>query len=225
MGRRAQYQPPQIRSEYRKINWYLPDDESEKRISEIVKFFTTNLKTSLIRVSLDEDTDAEKISFLADGQVAFRNGVFDFRKNDWLFKYTIIKIPQISNNIYIYPTEYIVQWYFNFDFDPFPIDINDFTLNDFLEFMKDWNKENRNYCFELLYNMSHDQNNKFSIGKFKHLCEILGYSLLQSFSQNFILLIGSGQNGKNSLFDGWFTNKLIPRPRSNSLDAIDYFCL
>lgn len=197
------------------------DDEAEKRISEIVKFFTTNLKTSLIRTSFDIDTDAEKINFLENGQIAFRNGVFDFRTNDWLFKYTITKIPEISNNIYTYPTKYIVQWYFNFDFDPFPLNINEFSIEDFLDFMKDWNKENRNYCFELLYNMSHDSNNKFDLKKFKHLCEILAYSLLQSFSQNFCLLIGSGQNGKNSLFDGCFINRLIPMPASNSLDDIE----
>jgi len=197
------------------------DDEAEKRITEIVKFFTTNLKTSLIRASFDFDTDAEKISFLENGQVAFRNGVFDFKKNDWLFKYTVINIPEISNNIYVYPTQYIVQWYFNFNFDPFPLNVNEFSVEDFLDFMKDWNKENRNYCFELLYNMSHDESHKFSIKKFKHLCEILGYSLLQTFSQNFVLLIGSGQNGKNSLFDGCFTNRLVPRPAANSLDEIE----
>ena len=35
------------------------------------------------------------------------------------------------------------------------------------------------------------------------------------------MLIGSGQNGKNSLFDGCFSNRVIPRPAANDLDAIE----
>lgn len=196
-------------------------DDVEKRIQEIVKSFTVNLKTTLIKVSLEDDGDAEHVKFLDDGQLAFRNGVFDFRKNDWLFKYDIIKINNLSNSIYMYDRQYIIQWYFNFDFDPLPIDINEFTLDDFIEFMKDSNSTNKNYCFELMYNMAHDVSHAFSKQRFKHLCEIMGYTTLQSFSQNFVLLIGSGQNGKNSLFDGCFTNRIVPRPSSNSLDEIE----
>ena len=49
----------------------------------------------------------------------------------------------------------------------------------------------------------------------------MGYTILQSFSQYFVMLIGSGQNGKNSLFDGCFTHRVIPRPASNDLDEIE----
>lgn len=196
-------------------------DATEKRVQEIIKSFTVNLKTSLIKVSLDEDSDSEKISFLEDGQVAFKNGVFDFRKNDWLFKYDIIKIPTLKNNIYMYDTRWIVQWYFNFDFDPLPININEVPLGEFIEFMREADKAQKNYCFELMWNISHDITHKYDFKRFKHFCEIFGYTLLQTFSQNFILLIGSGQNGKNSVFDGCFTHKLVPTPASNSLDDIE----
>lgn len=202
---------------------YFPvsNDEVEKRISEIVKAFTVNLKTTLIRVSLDENDGVDVVHLLDDGQIAFRNGVYDFYKNDWVFKYEIIKIESTGNYIYLYDSHYIIQWYFNFEFDPLPIDIKDTELIEFVEMMRELDVSNRNYCFELLYNISHDTLNRFSFERFKHFCEILGYTILQSFSQNFILLIGSGQNGKNSLFDGCFTNRLIPRPAANSLDEIE----
>lgn len=202
---------------------YFPklDDDVEKRIQDIVKSFTVNLKTTLVKVSLDDDSSEVKINFLEDGQIAFKNGVFDFRKNDWLFKYDVIKMPSLSNNIYMYDKKYIVQWYFNFNFEPLPIDINETPLNDFINFMIEMNKTNKNFCFELLWNISHDINHKYDKVRFKHLCEILGYSTLQGFSQNFVLLIGSGQNGKNSLFDGCFTNRIVPRPAANSMDDLE----
>ena len=42
-----------------------------------------------------------------------------------------------------------------------------------------------------------------------------------SFSQNFVLFVGSGQNGKNSLYDGCFTGRVVPRPAANDLDSIE----
>ena len=44
--------------------------------------------------------------------------------------------------------------------------------------------------------MSFNNADRFDKNRFKHACEILGYTILQTFSQNFVLLIGSGQNGK-----------------------------
>ena len=35
------------------------------------------------------------------------------------------------------------------------------------------------------------------------------------------MLIGAGQNGKNSLFDGCFTNRVVPIPASNDLESIE----
>ena len=196
-------------------------EEIDSRINEIVKSFTTNLKTTLKRVSLDKDSDANIVSFLPDGCVAFRNGVFDFIHNQWLFKYDIIKLDKLSNTIYNYDPKWIIQWYFDYDFESLDVDILHTDLSDFIEIMKEITKVNKNYCFELMYNMSHDIFHRFSLDRFNHLCEILGYTCLQSFSQHFVLLIGSGQNGKNSLFDGCFTYKMVPKPASNDMDSIE----
>ena len=196
-------------------------DELEERINEIVKSFTTNLKTVLIRVSFDKDTECSQVKFLPDSCIAFRNGVFNFKENKWLFKYNKIKIDKLSNNIYLYDPEYIITWYVNMDFESLDIDITKLSLNEFIESVKELDKENKNYCFELMYNMSFDYDNKFSFEKFQHLCECLGYLCLQSFSQHFILFIGTGQNGKNSLFDGCFTSRIIPQPANNDLNSIE----
>ena len=62
-------------------------DESEKRIEAIVKSFVANLKTTLIKVSFDKDTECAKVKWLPDGCIAFRNGVYNFRTDSWLFQY------------------------------------------------------------------------------------------------------------------------------------------
>ena len=71
---------------------YFPysSDETDSKINDIIKSFTANLKTSLKKVSFDMDADCEKINTIPKNCIAFRNGVFDFKKNDWLFKYDII---------------------------------------------------------------------------------------------------------------------------------------
>lgn len=197
------------------------DDNIDKTINEIVKSFTNNLKTTLIKVSFDEDTECTYVKFLPDGCVAFRNGVYDFKNDDWLFHYTKIKIPNLNNVIYLYDQNYIIQWYVNLDFEPIGININDFNTVDLVEFLKDLDKDSKNYCFELMYNMAHDYEDKFKYDKFEHLCQILGYLCLQSFSQFFVLLIGSGQNGKNSLIDGCFTSRIVPQPANNDMESIE----
>jgi len=204
---------------------YFPksSEEVDDRIQKIVNSFTANLKTTLRRVSFDNTADCDMIHQIPDSCVAFRNGVYDFKKNDWFFKYDITSIESLSNKIYMYREDYAVMWYLNYDFEPLPFDINTIPLKEFVEMMKAITEENstKNYCFELMYNIAHNQDDKFSLDRFTHLCEILGYTLLQSFSQHFVLLIGSGQNGKNSLFDGCFTNRIIPRPAANDMDAIE----
>lgn len=204
---------------------YFPkaSEEVDERIQKIVNSFTANLKTTLRRVSFDNTADCDMIHQIPDNCVAFRNGVYDFKKNEWFFKYDIITIESLSNKIYMYREDYAVMWYLNYDFEPLPININEVSLNDFIDIMKGITAEDstKNYCFELMYNISHNQDDQFSLDRFQHLCEILGYTLLQSFSQHFVLLIGSGQNGKNSLFDGCFTNRIIPRPAANDMDAIE----
>lgn len=196
-------------------------DESDERINDIVASFTKNIKTSLIKVGFEEETDGVRLRELSDSQVAFRNGVYDFKTNKWLFKYTIVVLPALCNKMYIYNSEYVIHWYFNFDFEPLDIDINEFSLEEFIDIIKGINATEENYCFELLYNMSFDINHKFDLKRFEHLCEILGYTVLQSFSQYFVMLIGAGQNGKNSLFDGCFSNRVIPKVAANSLDDIE----
>jgi len=200
-----------------------PSDEADDRINKIVASFTANLKTTLRKVSFDKTSDADLINFLPDGCIAFRNGVFDFRKNDWLFKYNVIKVPRISNSIYLYDPSYAIMWYFDYEFESLDIDLNKTSLNEFIDMMKVLTTQpgSRNFCFELMYNISHDINDKYSQDKFVHLCEILGYTCLQSFCQAFIFLIGTGQNGKNSLFDGCFTHRLVPRAAANDLDEIE----
>ena len=196
-------------------------DDTEKKIEAIVKAFVVNLKTTLIKVSFDKDSDCTHVSLLPDGCVAFRNGVYDFKNDEWLFHYDRIEIKNLKNIIYMYDQEYIITWYINIEFIPIGINVNEYSLEDLVSFLKDFDQDSKNYCFELIYNMSHDYENKFDIEKFKHMCEILGYLCLQSFSQYFVLLIGSGQNGKNSLIDGCFTSRVVPQPANNDMEAIE----
>lgn len=204
---------------------YFPkaSEEVDERINQIVKSFTANLKTTLRKVSFDNSSDSIIVKLIPDYCIAFRNGVYDFLHDKWLFKYSIVDVKKIANKLYIYDPSYIIQWYLDYDFEPLPIQITNTKLADFVDFMKSITKDpkTRNFCFELVYNMAHDEQDLFSMEKFEHLSQILGYLMLQSFSQYFIFLIGSGQNGKNSLFDGCLTNRLIPRPASNSLDSIE----
>ena len=198
-------------------------EEVDERVNKIVASFTANLKSTLRRVSFDKDSDATVIKMIPDECIAFRNGVYDFKNDKWLFKYDVISLKRICNKIYSYDPQYAIFWYFDFNFEPLPLKISDTRLIDFIEMMKSITKTpgQRNFCFELLYNIAHDDSDRFNLSRFEHLCEILGYTCLQSFSQFFVMLIGSGQNGKNSLFDGCFTHRVVPRPASNDLDAIE----
>ena len=198
-----------------------PSEEVDERIKDIVNSFSTNLKTTLKKVSFDADSDSEVVNLLPNNCIAFRNGVYDFLHSKWLFMYDIVDMPLLSNKMYMYDNKYIILWYINLDFEPLDIDIVNTSLEDFILFMKKFTSTNHNYCFELMYNMAHTYDNQFSLDMFKHLCQILGYTILQQFSQNFVLFIGSGQNGKNSLFDGCFTGRVVPRPAANDLDSIE----
>lgn len=202
---------------------YFPksSEEIDARIKDIVSSFVANLKTTLKKVSFDKDSDAEYVKLLPNTCIAFRNGVFDFYNNKWLFMYDILNVESLSNKIYMYDNQYIILWYINIEFEPLDLDIKNTTIEQFIEFMKEYVKISHNYCFELMWNMSHTYDDKFSLEMFKHLCQIIGYTILQSFSQHFVMFVGSGQNGKNSLFDGCFISKVIPRAAANSLDAIE----
>lgn len=209
---------------------YFPQksDEIDDRIEKIIKSFISNLRSTLIKVSFDKfDVDSKLVKYIPNTCVAFRNGVYDFWANDWLMKYEKIKIEEINNSIYMYDPQYIIEWYFNFDFEPIPeLSLKDMTLEDCYEVIKAIDgsatvEDEKILCFELMHNIAHDSSDRFDIGKFTHLCEILGYTLMQSFVEAFVMLIGSGQNGKNSLFDGCFSNRLIPRPSSIDMKTIE----
>ena len=75
-------------------------EEIDNRINDIVSSFTKNLKTTLKKVSFDTNSDSVIVSMLPDECIAFRNGVFNFRTNTWLFKYEMLKLNKLSNTIY-----------------------------------------------------------------------------------------------------------------------------
>ncbi len=202
---------------------YFPvsSEDIDDKISRIVSNFTQNLKTTLIKVSLDKDSDSVHVNYLPDYCCAFRNGVYNFKDNEWLFKYNITYIELLQNTIYQYDPKWIITWYINLNFEPFPININEVSLEEFVEMMKELTKVEKNNCFELLYNMSHDIEDNFSYEKFMHLCEVLGYTLQISFNQNFVIFVGNGGNGKNSLFDGCIINRIVPSPASNSIESFE----
>ena len=126
-------------------------DDSEKRIQDIVKSFTINLKSTLIKVSFDIDTDCTMVKFLPDGCIAFRNGVYDFKNDKWLFTYDKIKITNLNSTIYMYDQTYIITWFFNFDFQPIGININKFDVVELVDFLKGLDEDSKNYCFEFIF--------------------------------------------------------------------------
>lgn len=203
-------------------------DEALERINQIIKSFTTNLKTVLRTVSFydkpkinDEFDNSEivHIKNLPNGCVAFRNGVFDFRTNKFLFKYARTRMRN-GTDIVEYPLEYVVRFYFNFNFEPFDFSIMDFTLSEFEQALKELDETQRNLCFELVHNMSFDEMHRFSLPRFEHLCQIMGYMCCSTIAEQFAIIFGVGQNGKDSLFRGCFTAHIIPTPSALSLDNI-----
>ncbi len=160
--------------------------------------------------------------------VAFNNGVFDFKKNDWLFKYSVETVEVLNQRIIKYnDNRYVVYWFFNINFEPYPFSIYDMTIDDFRQLVRDTYKDDEvpmfknNLCFGLVWNMSHDADGKFSNEMFMHLCMIMGYMIYQPFADKFIMLIGNGQNGKNSLFDSCLKGCIMPQPSGVSLDSIE----
>lgn len=201
------------------------NDDVDLRIKQIIQSFTDNLKTTLLRVAFqwESQKNHKTIKQIPNSSLAFRNGVYDFLTDKWLFKYEKTLMESNTNLMYKYDNNYIITWYIDIDFEPLPFGLKNTTFKEFIEIMHVLTKEedSKNYAFELMYNMSHDINHKYSHRKMQHLSEILGYTLLQQFTQHFVFLMGSGQNGKNSLFDGCLTPFLVPKAAANSLDSIE----
>lgn len=205
---------------------YFPQitDEVLKRINEIVGAVTVNLKTFLRRVVFEGEQNVSGAVVrkrISKSCVAFSNGIYDFAKDEFVLKYNRIYVESINNTIVLYD-DYIVNWYFNFDFDPFPFKFSETSFEEFIDIMKQMDEAvGQNLCFELFYNMTHDENHKPSMPRMTHLSQILGYLIYPKFVQMFVMLLGSGQNGKNSLFDGCFSDKVVPKPVSNSIEEIE----
>ena len=115
-------------------------EEIDERIDKIVKSFIVNIKSTLIKVSFDTDSNAKVVNLIPDYCIAFRNGVYNFKDHKWLFKYETIYLKHLNNIIYKYDENYVIQWYFNYDFEDLGIDIESLSINDFVDFMKDYTK-------------------------------------------------------------------------------------
>ena len=97
-------------------------DEVFDRIAQIVARMTSNLRSTLKTITfkrdnLEDNPDLQYARFIPDGCIAFRNGVYDFSNTKWLFKYDKI---QLSTGLTLisYSKEYMVRWYFNYNFEP-----------------------------------------------------------------------------------------------------------
>lgn len=208
------------------LNKYFVDKNDDERfdiVKSIVNTFMTNLSTVLATVTFMKsactNTRMRYIQNLPNGCVAFKNGVYDFRNDCWFFKYDTIELDT-GLNLIDYSVDYIVRYYFNFNFEPLGIAVKDFELNDFVQAMRELDDVQPNLCFELVYNMSFNDSHQFDIKRFEHLCEILGYTCCSTLVQQFSLIFGAGQNGKDSLFHGCFSPHIIPRPSGVSLDML-----
>ena len=69
---------------------------------------------------------------LPDYCIAFRNGVYNFKDNEWFFKYDIVQLVGLSNKMYMYDPTYTILWYMNYDFEPLMFGINDLDIIDFI---------------------------------------------------------------------------------------------
>ena len=196
-------------------------DEILHYIKDVVNDLSNMLENNIINITFETgDISSKKVDYLPCYCTAFKNGVYDFKNNRWFMLYQVTKVNDLYNIIINYDYSYIITSYINIDFNPI-INIQEYEVEEIVKALKEITKEQHIYCFELLYNMAHNEYNKFDLNKFVHLIEILGYSVCYDFIQKFVILIGSGGNGKNSLFDGCLSSYLKPRPVNNNLDTIE----
>lgn len=213
-----------LKNRYFKVH----SDDVYDRINDIVKRYEKD-PTSYIRnyfYMSKSYSDTDKLKDIPPSCIAFRNGVYDFAKDDWLFKYTKVKIESLNQEIVNYDPTYVIFWYYNVDFEPMSdYSVSEMNLEDFVEGVRvltcPQGESHNNFCFELVWNMAHDEDGNFSMKKFTHLCMIMGYMLYQPFCDNFVILIGNGQNGKNTLFDSCVKSAIEPTPTGVSMDDIE----
>ena len=199
------------------------NDEVEEKINDIVNFFIKNIYNNVCYATVDykdEARDSIEFKSLPSSAVAFKNGVFDFKENKFIVKFERIKIPAIRNTMVLYP-KYIIMWSFNYDFEPYPINIMDTPFDEFLKILESQTQDKSMLTWQLFSNMCHDKLNNKTERKLQHFAEILGYTICTPFVQHFVMLIGEGQNGKNSIFDGAFSHFVEPAPAAAELDNIE----
>ena len=198
-------------------------DESQARIDKIVEYFCKNLYNNICYVTIDKDDPVKgslRLDTLPMSAVAFANGVYDFKENRFLVKYERIRVPEIANTLILY-NRYLILWYFNYDFTPFPIDINKISFEQFCATMKSQDQDKSTLAWQLFSNMCHDKSDRLTPQRMQHLAEIFGYTIAAPLVQSFVFLIGSGQNGKNSIYDGAFSHFVEPAPGQESIDSIE----
>lgn len=198
-----------------------------KCIDNILKRYKADPTSYILNLDYkSNEYGTKRVKDLPQTCIAFRNGVYDFAKNDWLFIYDKQIITENNQIIIRYPLDYIVYWYVDLDFTAIDgFDITQLTSQDFIDTIRaslcPKGSSQNNYTFELVWNMAHDSNDEFSLKKFEHLCKIMGYMIYQNFSNYFIYLVGNGQNGKNTLFDSTLKHYIKPTPTGQSLDDIE----
>lgn len=190
----------------------------------------------------DDGSKPKKLYRLPPSCVAFANGVWDFARGKWLFRYNVLPMPEMNSRLLDYePVDsqtakelglerecakgnpFCVMWYFkDGEFkELFDKSVFEMKPQAFYDMLRERNETHPSLCFELVSNMSHDVSDRFDIGKFEHICQIMGYAIDSQRVQKFVILIGSGGNGKNALFDNGFGRLIQPKPFSLSLGRIE----
>lgn len=218
-------------------------DEETDRIREIKKYCVNRIASSLIKVKFSEDgSNARLMRPLPSSCIAFNNGVYDFKADDWLFRYETTEIEgDGSKKLISYSPDWRIMWYINRDFTPVTMAVDEngkfhaeekeekegrvspleLSFEEWIDFMKDLDETRRSRFFELFWNMSYGADYRFSESKAEHLAEIFGFLVYPSFVQNFVFFVGDGSNGKDSMFDGFFREMIRPIPVANSVSSLE----
>lgn len=156
-----------------KYNYFLKSPKYEKKIKEIVNYMTTNFRMVLYKLSLNNNKNL--FQELPVYCLSFKNGVYDFKNNKWLFKYKYINIQGSNNNLITYTSLYIIRYYINIDFQPFDFSIMDKPFHVFLKEERSKNKVDN--LLKIFTNLSHDRELKLNIGVANGVAKIFGYML------------------------------------------------